>query len=66
MPVSVEFRVQFIDDADPFSVLASIKHAEPTVPKRFKFVHDLPLYDQVPGLKKHLKAPHKVCGYNLV
>ena len=60
MPTNYEFRVQFIDDVDPFNVLASIKHAEPTVPKRYTFVHDLPLYDQVPGLKKHIRAPHKV------
>ena len=57
---SLEFRVQFVDDVDPFNVLASIKHAEPTVPKRYKFMGDVPLYDQVPGLKKHLRAPHKV------
>ena len=60
MTAKYEFRVQFVDDVDPFNVLASVKHAEPTVPKRFSFVSDLPLYDQVPGLKKHLRAPHKV------
>ena len=63
MTTSYEFRVQFVDDVDPFNVLASIKHAEPTVPKRFNFVSDLPLYDQVPGLKKHLRAPHKVHSF---
>lgn len=62
MPETIEFRVQYIDDVDPFNVLASIKHAEPTVPKRYNFVSDLPLYDQVPSLKKYLKAPHKVGG----
>lgn len=60
MTAKYEFRVQFVDDVDPFNVLASVKHAEPTVPKRFSFVSDLPLFDQVPGLKKHLRAPHKV------
>lgn len=60
MSNSYEFRVQFVDDVDPFNVLASMKHAEPTVPKRYKFVADIPLYDQVPALKKHLRAPHKV------
>ena len=60
MASGYEFRVQFIDDVDPFNVLASLKHAEPTVAKRFKFTADAPLYDQVPGLKKHLRAPHKV------
>ena len=58
--MSYEFRVQFVDDVDPFNVLASLKHAEPTVPKKYKFAADSPLYDQIPGLKKHLRAPHKV------
>ena len=61
MPATVyEFRVQYVDDVDPFNVLASIKHAEPTVAKRYKFASDLPLFDQVPALKKTLRAPHKV------
>ena len=60
MAASYEFRVQFVDDVDPFNVLASLKHAEPTVPKKYKFVSDVPLYDQIPGLKKLLRAPHKV------
>lgn len=60
MSQSVEFRVQYIDDVDPFNVLASIKHAEPTLPKRFSFVSEVPLYDQVPGMKKTLRSPHKV------
>ncbi len=55
----IEFRVQYIDDVDPFNVLASIKHAEPTVPKKYQFVKGLSLYDQLPGLKKLLRAPHK-------
>ena len=62
MSETIEFRVQYIDDLDPFNVLASIKHADPTVPKKYKFVANLPLYDQVPSLKKLLRAPHKkVC-----
>lgn len=61
MPATIyEFRVQYVDDVDPFNVLASIKHAEPTVAKRYKFASDLPLFDQVPALKKTLRAPHKV------
>lgn len=60
MAAAYEFRVQFVDDVDPFNVLASLKHAEPTVPKKYKFAADVPLYDQVPGLKKHLRAPQKV------
>ena len=60
MTTTYEFRVQYIDDVDPFNVLASIKHAEPTVPKKYTFVSGLPLYDQVPAMKKALRAPHKV------
>lgn len=60
MTTTYEFRVQCIDDVDPFNVLASFKHAEPTVPKRYTFVSGLPLYDQVPAMKKVLRAPHKV------
>ena len=59
MPEVVEFRTQYIDDVDPFNVLASIKHAEPTVPKKYDFAKNLSLYDQLPGLKRHLRAPHK-------
>ena len=61
-----EFRVQFVDDVDPFNVLASLKHAEPTVPKKYKFAATVPLCDQIPGLKKHLRAPHKVCWHGRV
>lgn len=64
--MSYEFRVQYIDDVDPFNVLASIKHAEPTVPKKYSFSANLQLYDQVPALKKTLRAPHKVRTYVVV
>ena len=60
MTTTYEFRVQYIDDVDPFNVLASIKHAEPSVPKKYTMVSGLPLYDQVPAMKKALRAPHKV------
>jgi hypothetical protein len=64
--MAYEFRVQFVDDVDPFNVLASLKHAEPTVPKKYKFAADAPLCDQIPGLKKHLRAPHKIEDIALV
>jgi len=60
MTTTHEFRVQYIDDVDPFNVLASIKHAEPSLPKKYTVVSGLPLYDQVPAMKKALRAPHKV------
>ena len=65
MPETQEVRVQYIDDVDPFNVLASVKHAEPTVPKRYSFVLELPLCDQLPALKKALRAPHKVKAFLL-
>ena len=55
-----EFRVQYVDDVDPFNVLASIKHAEPTVARKYTFASDVALYDQIPAVKKLLRAPHKV------
>ncbi len=65
MTTTYEFRVQYIDDVDPFNVLASIKHAEPSVPKKYTVVSGLPLYDQVPAMKKALRAPHKVGNHQL-
>lgn len=57
---AVEIRVQYIDDVDPFNALASLKHAEPTVPKSYTCVGGIRLCDQIAGLKKFLRAPHKV------
>ena len=65
MTTTYEFRVQYIDDVDPFNVLASIKHAEPSMPKKYTVVSGLPLYDQVPAMKKVLRAPHKVRAFNM-
>ncbi len=61
----VEFRVQYVDDVDPFNVLASLKHAEPTVPKKYEFVKGQSLYDQLPGLKRLLRARHKKVSVKL-
>ena len=58
-----KFRVQYVDDLDPFNVVASIKHAEPTVAKKFEFLRNVPLSDQFAGVKKLLRAPHKVSTY---
>ena len=60
---SFEVQVQYIDDSDPFNVLATIKHAEPTPPLKYSFVSEIPLCDQIAGVKKTLKAPQKVCYY---
>ena len=57
---SFDVQVQYIDDSDPFNVLATIKHAEPSPPSRYNFVSGIPLCDQIAGVKKTLKAPQKV------
>ncbi|XP_019849453.1 PREDICTED: FH1/FH2 domain-containing protein 3-like, partial [Amphimedon queenslandica] len=63
---SYEVSVQYIDDSDPFNVLGTIKHAEPSPPLKYSFVSDIPLCDQIAGLKKMLKAPHKIDDATLV
>lgn len=63
---SYEVSVQYIDDSDPFNVLGTIKHAEPSPPLKYSFVSDIPLCDQIAGLKKALKAPHKVVFFIII
>ena len=60
MSDSYQFQVQYVDDTDPFNVMASIRHAEPTVNKKFTFSKSVPLEDQLGAIKKLLRAPHKV------
>ena len=60
MSDSYEFKIQYVDDLDPFNVLASIKHVEPTVAKKFSVLKNVPLIDQLGSMKKSLRAPHKV------
>jgi len=50
-------RVQYLDDTDPFS---STNFPEPTRPPSFTFNVDLPLCEQLAGVHRLLKAPHKV------
>ncbi len=50
-------RVQFLDDTDPFN---STNFPEPTRPPHFTFREDIPLINQVAGVHRLLKAPHKV------
>ncbi|MFT7805412.1 FH1/FH2 domain-containing protein 3-like [Arapaima gigas] len=50
-------RVQFLDDTDPFN---STNFPEPTRPPLYTFRRDLPLVDQVAGVHKTLRAPHKL------
>nr|XP_039262232.1 FH1/FH2 domain-containing protein 3-like isoform X1 [Styela clava] len=50
-------RVQYLDDTDPFS---STNFPEPTRPPSYTFNVDLPLCEQLAGVHRLLKAPHKI------
>ena len=50
-------RVQFLDDTDPF---VSTNFPEPTRPPTFTFLKNVALQNQVAGVWRLLKAPHKV------
>lgn len=52
-------RVQFLDDTDPFN---STNFPEPTRPPLYTFRQDIPLINQIAGVHRLLKAPHKVCS----
>lgn len=55
-------RVQFLDDTDPFN---STNFPEPTRPPLYTFREDIPLINQIAGVHRLLKAPHKVCNARL-
>ncbi|KAL0961745.1 hypothetical protein UPYG_G00331170 [Umbra pygmaea] len=50
-------RVQFLDDTDPFN---STNFPEPTRPPHFTFREDIPLINQIAGVHRLLRAPHKL------
>lgn len=50
-------RVQFLDDTDPFN---STNFPEPTRAPLYTFREDIPLINQLAGVHRLLKAPHKV------
>ncbi|KAM9838723.1 FH1/FH2 domain-containing protein 3 [Aulostomus maculatus] len=50
-------RVQFLDDTDPFN---STNFPEPTRPPQYTFREDIPLINQLAGVHRLLKAPHKL------
>ncbi|MEQ2191920.1 hypothetical protein XENOCAPTIV_004390, partial [Xenoophorus captivus] len=52
-------RVQFLDDTDPFN---STNFPEPTRPPLYTFREDIPLINQLAGVHRLLKAPHKVAA----
>ncbi|XP_068611939.1 FH1/FH2 domain-containing protein 3 [Brachionichthys hirsutus] len=49
-------RVQFLDDTDPFN---STNFPEPTRPPSYTFSEDIPLINQIAGVHRLLRAPHK-------
>ncbi|XP_060915541.1 FH1/FH2 domain-containing protein 3 isoform X3 [Labrus mixtus] len=50
-------RVQFLDDTDPFN---STNFPEPTRPPLYTFREDIPFINQLAGVHRLLKAPHKL------
>nr|XP_023680118.1 FH1/FH2 domain-containing protein 3-like isoform X1 [Paramormyrops kingsleyae] len=50
-------RVQFLDDTDPFN---STNFPEPTRPPLYTFREDIALINQIAGVHRILKAPHKL------
>uniref|UniRef100_A0A8C2FGY0 FHOD1 N-terminal GTPase-binding domain-containing protein n=1 Tax=Cyprinus carpio TaxID=7962 RepID=A0A8C2FGY0_CYPCA len=54
-------RVQFLDDTDPFN---STNFPEPTRAPLYTFREDIPLINQLAGVHRLLKAPHKVRSHS--
>uniref|UniRef100_A0A8C5DB29 Formin homology 2 domain containing 3b n=1 Tax=Gouania willdenowi TaxID=441366 RepID=A0A8C5DB29_GOUWI len=54
---SLLVQVQFLDDTDPFN---STNFPEPTRPPVYTFREDISLINQIAGVHRLLKAPHKV------
>ncbi|XP_039183097.1 FH1/FH2 domain-containing protein 3 isoform X3 [Crotalus tigris] len=54
---TVVYRVQFLDDTDPFN---STNFPEPTRPPLYSFREDIPLVTQLAGVHRLLKAPQKL------
>ncbi|XP_059911247.1 FH1/FH2 domain-containing protein 3-like isoform X2 [Gadus macrocephalus] len=50
-------RVQFLDDTDPFN---STSFPEPSRPPQYSFREEIPLINQIAGVHRLLKAPHKL------
>ena len=57
MAATLQCRIQYLDDTDPFS---STNFPEPTRPPTYTFLTNVPLLNQVAGVKRLLKSPHKV------
>ena len=55
-PSTLTCRVQYLDDMDPFTM----NFPEPAKAPNYIFLTNVQLLNQVAGLKRVLKAPHKV------
>ncbi|GIX79277.1 hypothetical protein CDAR_290401 [Caerostris darwini] len=55
---SLTCRVQYLNDIDPFS--ASTNFPEPARPPHYTFNVNIPLVNQIAGVHRILKAPHKL------
>ena len=60
---TLQCRVQYLDDIDPFN---STNFPEPTRPPTYTFLISVPLCNQISGVKRLLKAPHKVSSFYAV
>ena len=54
---TLEVRVQYLDDTDPFS---STNYPEPVRPPQYTFLINVPLISQIGGVHRLLGAPHNV------
>lgn len=54
---TLQCRIQFLDDTDPFN---STNFPEPSRPPTYTFLTSVPLINQIAGVKRLLKAPHRV------
>lgn len=55
---TLQCRVQYLDDTDPFS---SVNLPEPARPPSFTFLTSTVLSNQLSSVQKVLNAPHQVC-----
>lgn len=54
---TLQCRIQFLDDTDPFN---TTNFPEPSKPPTYTFLTSIPLLNQIAGVKRLLKAPHKL------
>lgn len=60
--MSLTCRVQYVDDTDPFEYSANVPEPQ-RAPPVHSFSLTLPLINQIAGVHRALRAPHRVSGY---